>query len=322
MSQRTTKAPHNAGLSIDRQAQTPLARAARGLVAELATQPQPRAVAARAGEAVQTRAPATAGAPENERPIDDQPEPPQGDWRRTLSALGQIARSFSPKVDEAPEAANTDDPVEEAEEAEDAVSRQVNARIRRIVADRILKARELNGYAQVEAAGLFGYRNSSQLSQWETGKRMPPMKELIRASEMYQVSVDFLLGLSAEPDRDPRKARSAAAVRALRAVLDDAAVRIAAQVDGLSELAGPGAEVVGQLVAKAAALGDAVSAFVRRNAAVFDELPAGASLLHAHDELDKSMPAARDLLRRLDRAGREPEARLQGRVSKRGGKAA
>jgi transcriptional regulator with XRE-family HTH domain len=236
----------------------------------------------------------------------NQPEPPQGDWQRTLNDLGQVARSFWPKVEAAREAANTDDPVDEVE---DAVSRQVNARIRRIVAERLLKARELNGYAQVEAAGLFGYRNSSQLSQWETGKRMPPLKELIRASEVYQVSVDYLLGLSAEPDRDPRKARSAAAVRALRAVLDDAAVRIAAQVDGLSELAGPGAEVVGQLVAKAAGLGDAVSAFVRRNAAVFDELPAGASLLHAHDELDKSMPAARDLLRRFDRAGREPEAR-------------
>lgn len=196
-----------------------------------------------------------------------------------------------------------------------ALARSLGANRRKIIARRMLEARELNGYAQVEAAGLFGYRNSSQLSQWETGQRIPPLKDLIRASEAYGCSVDYLLGVSAESDRDPRPARRAATVRAVQSLLQGVAERVVEQVDLINELAGPSAQTVRNLVLKATALADATGAFMCKNSKKFDDMPAGAPLAHAQQELEPLLAGAREMLRRLDRAERELDARLRGQLA-------
>lgn len=97
--------------------------------------------------------------------------------------------------------------------------RMTNAERRRVIGGRFLEARELNGYQQVEAANLFGYKNSAQLSQWERGQRMPPIPRILQASSIYRVSLDYLFGISNEPDRDPINAERLLLMRNAESVL-------------------------------------------------------------------------------------------------------
>lgn len=236
------------------------------------------------------------------------------------SSLPEQAAEMTAMVDE------VDDPLEDAPadgEAAKAVelfrhrdlSRTLGTDRRRLIAARMLEAREINGYAQTEAAGLFGHRNPTQLSLWERGSRVPPLKDLIRAAELYGCSVDFMLGISAESDRDPRPARRAATVRAVQSLLQGVAERVVEQVDLINELAGPSAQTVRNLVLKATALADATDAFMRKNSRKFDDMPAGAPLAHAQQELEPLLAGAREMLRRLDRAERELDARLRGQLA-------
>lgn len=104
--------------------------------------------------------------------------------------------------------------------------REDSASIRKRVAHRMVESRELNGMSQTEAAEAFGYRNSTQLSQWEKGKRMPPILRLIQATSIYRVSLDYLLGLSDEPDRDPASAERRILLAAVEADLRSATQRL------------------------------------------------------------------------------------------------
>lgn len=63
---------------------------------------------------------------------------------------------------------------------------------------RMRTARELCGYSGIEAAKLLGYENSSKLNKIEhaSDTNSVPLWLIPRAAEVYQVSTDFLLGLS------------------------------------------------------------------------------------------------------------------------------
>lgn len=98
--------------------------------------------------------------------------------------------------------------------------RATKSEFRKIVAERILKARELNGLTQTDAAKLFGYNTPAQLSQWEQNKRLPPMQKIIQASHVYRVSVDYLVGVSSEPDRDPLSAERLMLLNSVGTTLD------------------------------------------------------------------------------------------------------
>lgn len=80
---------------------------------------------------------------------------------------------------------------------------------------RLIQARVACGLLAVEAAEKFGYANSSQLSQIESGMRPTPndWKFLKQAAEAYAVSVDWLLGLSPDMEPDSRVIREHALLR-------------------------------------------------------------------------------------------------------------
>lgn len=67
------------------------------------------------------------------------------------------------------------------------------------------EARELCGYSQTKAAKLLGYKNSSKLAKIEnaTDTNSVPISILHRASKVYDVSLDFLFGVSDDWERDP-----------------------------------------------------------------------------------------------------------------------
>lgn len=74
---------------------------------------------------------------------------------------------------------------------------------------RMVKARELCGYSQKKAAKLLGYRNSSKLAKIEgaTDTNSVPLWLIPKAAEVYEVSIDFLFGVSDCWQRDPMAAQ-------------------------------------------------------------------------------------------------------------------
>jgi transcriptional regulator with XRE-family HTH domain len=83
--------------------------------------------------------------------------------------------------------------------------RDVQAQLVKTFGERMIKARELCGYSQQRAAELLGYANSSKLAKIEgaTDTNSVPLWLIPKAAEVYQVSVDFLFGVSECWQRDP-----------------------------------------------------------------------------------------------------------------------
>lgn len=67
--------------------------------------------------------------------------------------------------------------------------------ITRLLSQNLRKLREQNGYTQKEIAKLL---NCVQVtySNYETGRRCIPIQNLIKLAKFYNVSTDYLLGLS------------------------------------------------------------------------------------------------------------------------------
>lgn len=62
---------------------------------------------------------------------------------------------------------------------------------------RMRKARERWGLSQIEAANKLGI-SSAVLSNYERNKREPDVKMLKKIAEIYDISVDYLLGITDE----------------------------------------------------------------------------------------------------------------------------
>lgn len=74
---------------------------------------------------------------------------------------------------------------------------------------RLRDLREDHDLSQCAVAQYLHIRQNTY-SQYETGNRQIPIELLIRLSEMYNTSVDYLLGLTNESKPYPRKEKSIA----------------------------------------------------------------------------------------------------------------
>jgi len=75
----------------------------------------------------------------------------------------------------------------------------------KIFAARMKEARELCNLTREQASIALGYENTSYLSKLEKGEHLSGVRSeiVIKAAKLYEVSADFLLGLSDEWERDP-----------------------------------------------------------------------------------------------------------------------
>jgi transcriptional regulator with XRE-family HTH domain len=183
----------------------------------------------------------------------------------------------------------------------DEVSQRVNGRTERatvtnVIAPRLVAARRMSGLQQAELAHRLGYKNSTQLSQWEMGRRPLPMVMLIRIAEALGVSADFLLGLTNEVDRDPDLARRTALHRSVRGQLDAVVDALVTTFEEHSALETPVA--TSQLVRAAEQLVSAVNGFIDANEDAFLDMPRGAPVAHALRQLSEVTAAARDRMQR------------------------
>ncbi len=160
-------------------------------------------------------------------------------------------------------------------------ARRLAAALRKVVSERFVQARALNGMSQTDAAIRMGYKKSAQLSQWEHGGRLPPIDRMIIASLVYGVSLDYLYGLSDEPERDQHDAARRALARNMEDHLRAHADRIAEALIAYSKTGGVNMMTIKSLVARAHDCAAAVRRFVEMNAKKFDNMPGSATVLHA-----------------------------------------
>ena len=61
-----------------------------------------------------------------------------------------------------------------------------------ILAEKILSLRKQNGWSQEELAMQLGVSRQS-VSKWESGTSIPDLERIIRLSQVFEVSTDYLL---------------------------------------------------------------------------------------------------------------------------------
>jgi transcriptional regulator with XRE-family HTH domain len=55
--------------------------------------------------------------------------------------------------------------------------------------------RETKGMSQVQLGKALGYKSHSIIAQWESGKIIPDIANLIVIAKFFDVSIDYLVGL-------------------------------------------------------------------------------------------------------------------------------
>jgi transcriptional regulator with XRE-family HTH domain len=189
---------------------------------------------------------------------------------------------------------------------------------RAVVGQRMVAARKAWGLSQEVAAGYLGYETGAQLSLIECGRKPIPTHTLCAASRLYNVSGDYLLGLTDAPEVDARGSRRAEAVRRMHytltgiaAVLHDVIDRSLGPVDSISAL--------GELVPAAEDAAAAMARFRELNKKKFLEMPGGATVARTISALDEAVSAAVVVLRKsraMDSIKLHEMAQQQGRIDR------
>lgn len=176
---------------------------------------------------------------------------------------------------------------------------RASAALRQVIAERLNFSRALAGLNQTEMSLALGFKNPTQINLWERAQRTPPLHALLAVADVLGVSLDFLVGVSDEPDRDAQLARRTALVGAMRRMLEGHASAVADVI--LSGEFDPSNTIrAHSLCSKTEDLARAVEQFRARNEKVFDGLPAGALLLRMAKEAAEAANAVASLLDEAD----------------------
>jgi len=69
--------------------------------------------------------------------------------------------------------------------------------------ERIKQLRKSRDFSQTELAERLGYKNYTTVTKWEAGTNLPRGNELRKMAELFNVSTDYILGLSDEKNIKP-----------------------------------------------------------------------------------------------------------------------
>ncbi len=166
----------------------------------------------------------------------------------------------------------------------------------RVIGDRLRQARELCNLSQSVAAKRLGYSNSSKLSKVEgaTDTNSVPLWLILRAARVYEVSVDFLFGLTDEWETDvPRGTQEW-----LLNVWQKLRERDMAALDQLHREIVAVSRHTAALVAGVREVAEGLSTYRARNPG-FDETPASATLAGRLERLQAGARDADTALKRL-----------------------
>lgn len=178
----------------------------------------------------------------------------------------------------------------------------LNETIRR----RLRHAREINGFDQITAAQVMQYRNSSALSKIESGFAKIPKDFILKAAVAYGVSIDYLMGMSDEPERDPETAERMAILKSVREtvkVQTDSLVTVL--LKNAADMT-PMTDHMTNMLKRIDQLFESFDKVCRKNPEFQDDVIAGSALQRAVDE---AHTAANDAKRFMQRRQALVEAR-------------
>lgn len=174
--------------------------------------------------------------------------------------------------------------------------------------ERLRIARETSGLSQIDAANAMGYSKGVQLSNMESGNRMPTMRVLMEATKLYGTTMDYLCGFTEDCDRDPAAAAVrhvsnsvSAVVQRLITVMVNSSVETARK---LLPTAGEGQRIASMVLE----LRTTLEAFKAKNKK-FEDMPMGATL---ERRVEVAAEAARAYTQQYERAQRVLQARVGG----------
>lgn len=229
---------------------------------------------------------------------------PNGGLTSAANVLDGLVQSHAKPIAENDAQMLDIDPVDQLDpgnvEAVAALRGAANIRLRPIVGTRLLSARDRSGLGQVEAAHLLGYATSSQLNQWEAGRRLPPLSELIKAARLYVVSVDYLVGDSDDQVRDHAQALRDTCLRGVRRQIERVAEITVDQIARHTRLVGPHIGTVRGLLKSGDGLLDSIQTFCRLNLQAMEQQRGGATLLRCAEEFERELLDARKSIRLHD----------------------
>ena len=171
--------------------------------------------------------------------------------------------------------------------------RVANARVRAAMALRLVAARNLSALSQGEVSRAIGHVNQTQLILWERGARAVPLADLIRLAEVLNVSIDYIMGASPEPERDPAAGLRHAMLRGVRTQLTRVAEVVVTEVRRHARLVGADAGSTGQFIAAGAELLDAVRGLARLNPGHIDDMRGGATLAFKAEAFEQALRDAK-----------------------------
>lgn len=170
--------------------------------------------------------------------------------------------------------------------------------LRKLISARLVTARNLAGLQQSHAAELLGYTNSAQISLHEKGQRTPPLLALLRAAEVYGVSVDFLVGMTDQALRDPALGLRASTVRGVRGIVNGLAETLVASISNHAALVGPDAVCSRAVLAAGSELIEALRVAQRDPA--FDEVKGLARVTRVAEEFEQRLHEVAKAIKRFD----------------------
>lgn len=161
---------------------------------------------------------------------------------------------------------------------------------------RMREARELLNMSQLEAAERLGYENSSKLAKIENASdtNSVPLALVMRAAQLYDVSVDFLFGLSEDWEPGVRRETNSYLIRAW----EEARRRDLEALERLYRRVQSVACAIDELVNGSNEVAAALRS-VRERGGEFDEIPAGNRLLCAIERQAEIARKAEGGLRRF-----------------------
>ena len=181
----------------------------------------------------------------------------------------------------------------------DVSSKHARADTVKTIGERLKLARELCAYSQVEAARRLGYKNPSRLSKLEhaTDVKTIPTQIIIKAAQVYDVSADYLLGLSDDWEADERVLPDRVLAGFVSECWEAARARDLAAVVHLKKQVATIETVSAEVVKATQDAKSALARFQELNPR-FQDMSAGARLVHY---IDRATDTALSMRNRLER---------------------
>lgn len=170
---------------------------------------------------------------------------------------------------------------------------EVKAALSRNFGRRMAEARETCGMTQLQAAAIFGFKNSSRLCKVESSDYGSLMHVYLipMAVRVYDTSADFLLGLSDWPQRDVKQARKSQ----IQALLADSIASELAEIRSIAKALDEIAELNQRFEKKSQEALQALIRFEELNPGL-DEMPGGSKIATLVHELRQDVKRAADKL--------------------------